>query len=216
VIKKDCLVLDFGESLKTYGSLEQAVQFDDKEKSEAPVKVCPECESEVPQSIRECPICGYEFPPPGEGGGDDTEEADVILTELDIMKMSPFKWIDLFDTGKVMMASGFNAWVVAAAPDGDTWHSLGKTKGGDLRQLGIGEKAQAMASADDFLRVNEDSDAARKSKRWLRDPATIKQIQLLERAGWPAKEDFALQKYHAACLLNFFWNKDNIERRLFL
>jgi hypothetical protein len=85
-----------------------------------------------------------------------------------------------------------------------------------LRQLGIGEKAQAMASADDFLRINEDSDAARKSKRWLRDPATVKQIQLLEKTGWPAKQDYNLQKYKAACLLNFMWHKDKIERTLFL
>jgi superfamily II DNA or RNA helicase len=214
VVKKDCLVLDFGESLKAYGSLEQAVQFDDKEKSEAPVKVCPECESEVPQSIRECPICGHEFPPPGEGGGDDTEEADVVLTELDIMKMSPFKWIDLFDTGKVMMASGFNAWVVAAAPNGH-WHSMGKIKGQDMKRLAVGDKRQAMAAADDFLRMNEDSDAARKSKRWLRDPATFKQLELLERQGWNAQKDFSLQKYQAACLLNFFWNRQHIERSLF-
>jgi hypothetical protein len=115
-----------------------------------------------------------------------------------------------------MMASGFNAWVCACAPNGDNWKALGKVKSDAMKQLAVGDKRQAMAAADDFLRVNEDSDAARKSKRWLRDPATIKQIQLLERAGWPAKEDFALQKYHAACLLNFFWNKDNIERRLFL
>jgi superfamily II DNA or RNA helicase len=215
VVKKDCLVLDFGESLKTYGSLEQAPQLEDQEGQEAPVKNCPQCASELPISTRECPICGYTFPVT-ESGETEDDAADVVLTELDIMKMSPFKWLDLFNTGKVMMAGGFNAWVLCAAPDGGTWHSLGKTKGGNLRQLGIGEKAQAMASADDFLRINEDSDAARKSKRWLKDPATVKQIQLLERTGWPAKTDFNLQKYKAACLLNFMWHKEKIERKLFL
>ncbi|MFW5908022.1 MAG: DEAD/DEAH box helicase [Desulfosalsimonas sp.] len=214
VVKKDCLILDFGESLKVYGSLEQAPQLEDKEAAESPVKNCPQCESEVPISVQECPICGYAFPPPGEGQPDDEETADVVLTELDIMKMSPFKWVDLFDTGKVMMASGFNAWVTACAPQND-WIALGKVKGGGMKELAVGDKRQAMAAADDFLRVNEDSDAAKKSKRWLRDPATFKQLDLLQRVGWPAKQDFNLQKYHAACLLNFLWNKETIERRLF-
>lgn len=214
VVKKDCLVLDFGESLKTYGSLEQVPQLDDKETLEAPVKTCPQCESEIPISVQECPICGYAFPLPGERQPGDEETADVVLTEIDIMKMSPFKWIDLFDTEKVMMASGFNAWVMACAPESD-WIALGKVKGGDMKKLAVGDKRQAMAAADDFLRINEDSDAARKSKRWLRDPATVKQIQLLEQIGWPARQDFSLQKYKAACLLNFLWNKNRIERRLF-
>ena len=215
VVKKDCLVLDFGESLKAYGSLEQAPQLDDKETEDAPVKNCPQCESELPLSLRECPICGYTFPIT-EGGETDDETADVVLTELDIMKMSPFKWIDLFGTDKVMMANGFDAWVLCAAPNGGDWYSLGKTKKGSLRQLAIGDKRQAMAAADDFLRINEDSDAARKSKRWLRDAATVKQIQLLERFGWPARTDFNLQKYKASCLLNFLFHKDKIEREILL
>lgn len=215
IVKRDCLVLDFGESLKAYGSLEQAPQLDDKEAQDGPVKVCPSCEAEVPISVPECPICGAEFPPPGEGGEDDTEKADVVLTELDIMKMSPFKWIDLFDSGKVMMASGFEAWTLAAAPDGGDWTALGKVKGRGMKQLAIGDKRQAMAAADDFLRLNEDSDAARKSKRWLRDPATFKQLVLLKRQGLDVEKDFSLQKYKAACLLNFFWSREHIERRLF-
>ncbi len=214
IIKNDCLVLDFGESLKVHGNLEQAPRLDDAETQDVPVKVCPDCEAEIPVSCRECPICSYVFPPPGESAGED-DAADVVLTEIDIMKNSPFKWVDLFGTEKVMMASGFNAWVTACAPNGGNWISLGKVKGRHIKTLAIGDKARAMAAADDFLRINEDSDAARKSKRWLRDPATFKQLQLLRQSGWPAENDFNLQKYQAACLLNFLWAKDHIERKLF-
>jgi len=215
VVKRDCLVLDFGESIKAHGDFEMAPQMEDKEGQDAPVKICPDCEAEVPISVAECPICGYAFPPPGEGESED-EAADVVLTEVDVMNKSPFKWIDLFDSGKVMMASGFEAWVIAAAPNGSPdWTALGKVKGQHLKSLAIGDKPQVMATADDFLRLNEDGDTARKSKRWLRDPATFKQLELLERQGWQAKQDFSLQKYKAACLLNFLWNKQHIERRLF-
>lgn len=218
VVKKECVVLDFGESIRVHGDLEQSVRLDDIETEGGEQKECPNCNTLIPIQTRECPACGYMYPV-GDKGSDQEEKeySDVVMMEVDLMKKSPFKWVDLFGTGKTTMASGFNAWVLCVAPNnGENWYSLGKTKGSNLRQLAIGEKIQAMAAADDFLRINEDSGAAQKSKRWLRDPATLRQIQLLENLGWPAKKDFNLQKYQAACLLNFLWNKEKIERKLFL
>jgi hypothetical protein len=213
IVKKDCIILDFGESLSSHGSLEMAAKLDDQEPDEAPTKECPSCHGEVPVGTAECPICGFEFTL--GGGDDDREETDVVLTEVKIMEMSPFKWVDLFGTEKVFFASGFDAWVTACTPDGENWHALGKVKGERIKKLAVGGKIPAMAAADDFLRMYEDGDSAKKSKRWLKDPATHKQIELLEKSGWPAREDFALQKYQAACLLNFLWAKRHIERRIF-
>lgn len=213
IVKKDCIVLDFGESLSSHGSIEMAARLDDQESGDAPMKECPNCNSEVPVGTGECPICGFEFTL--GSGEDDREESDVVLTEVKIMDMSPFKWVDLFGTEKVWFASGFDAWVTACSPDGENWHALGKVKGEGIKTLAVGDKTPAMAAADDFLRMYEDGDSAKKSKRWLRDPATYKQIELLERAGWPAKSDLSLQKYQAACLLNFLWAKQHIERRMF-
>lgn len=212
-VKKDCVVLDFGESLSSHGSLEMAARLDDQESGEAPTKECPSCHGEVPVGTAECPICGFEFTL--GSGEDDREESDVVLTEVKIMDMSPFKWVDLFGTEKVFFASGFDAWVTACTPDGETWHALGKVKGEGMKKLAVGDKVPAMAAADDFLRMYEDGDSAKKSKRWLRDPATYKQIELLEKTGWPARGDLNLQKYQAACLLNFMWAKQHIERRIF-
>ena len=216
IFKQDCLILDFGESLKVHGGLEIAPLMDDAEPGEAPTKKCPnpECGAIIPAAAMECPICGYEFPA-RESDDDDEETADVVLTEVDIMKMSPFKWIDLFGSGKVMLASGFDAWVTTCSPDGNKWFSLGKLKDAHLRTLAIGDKAQAMAAADDFMRMNENNDSAKKSRSWMREAASMKQIQLLERLGWNAKMDFNLQKYQGACLINFLIHKKSIERKLF-
>jgi len=215
VIKKDCLVLDFGESVKTHGDFEVATQIEDKtEESETPVKNCPDCESELPISVEECPICGHVFKEIVDGE-DEEERADVRLTEVDVFNNSPFRWIDLFETGKVLMASGFDAWVTCCAPDGENWSAIGKVKHQPMRQLALADKPQAVAAADDFLRVNEDNTASKKSKRWMRDPPSMRQLELLQKQGWPAQQDFNMNKYQAACLLNFFWNKEKIENKLF-
>ena len=62
----------------------------------------------------------------------------------------------------------------------------------------------------------ETSDAAYKAKRWLKDPASQKQIELLQRAGYQiGAMDFSFTKYAAAAHLNFQWNRHEIERTLF-
>ena len=67
---------------------------------------------------------------------------------------------------------------------------------------------QALAAADDFLRETETTTASAKSRRWLNDPATLRQIELLQRAGHAATGlDFGLSKYAANCHLNFRWNR---------
>ena len=67
---------------------------------------------------------------------------------------------------------------------------------------------QTLAAADDFLREMETTTASAKSRRWLNDPATPRQIELLQRAGHAATGfDFGLSKYAATCHLNFRWNR---------
>jgi hypothetical protein len=70
-----------------------------------------------------------------------------------------------------------------------------------------------LAAADDFLRATETGTASIKSRRWLNDPATMKQMDLLQRAGHEANGlDFSLSKYAANCHLNFLWNRAAIQR----
>ena len=130
------------------------------------------------------------------------------------MQMSPFRWIDLFGDGSLRMAMGFEGFVGVANTSGLSI-SFGRTKSGrvQLKVLAVGGSAQATAAADDFLREIEDGSAAKKTKRWLDQRATEKQIEHLRKQGIEVGlMDFSWTKYRAACMLNFMWNKTVIEQ----
>jgi hypothetical protein len=204
--------MDFGTSVITHGSIDDTANLDGRDKTvegEAPTKTCPECNSEVHARVSECPICGYEFV---------AEEKDAleqfIMTEYDLMQMSPFRWIDLFGDGSLRMAMGFEGFVGVANTSGLSI-SFGRTKSGrvQLKVLAVGGSAQATAAADDFLREIEDGGAAKKTKRWLDQRATEKQREHLRKQGIEVGlMDFSWTKYRAACMLNFMWNKTVIEQ----
>ena len=212
IIKKDCIVLDFGTSVLTHGSLDETVDLEGSEArgtGAGPEKICPQCESIVPLSSRECPLCGYEF-----GKQDKEVLEDFIMTEVDLMDRSPYRWVDLFDNGRCMSASGFNGFGLVAHLD-DISIALVKRSNGRLRVVSVGTKEQAIASADDFLREIEDSGGARKGKRWLNEAVTPKQTQALKNCGVIVRVmDFSWNKYKAACWLNYLWNKKDIDNKI--
>ena len=209
-IKTDCIVMDFGTSIITHGALDETTNLDGAEKGvggESPTKECPECNSEVSANTRICPICEYEFP---------RKEKDVldsfVMTEYDLMQLSPFMWIDPYGLGKVMMATGFQGFAMVGHI-GKYWIAIVKAQNGRPRVVSIGEKVQAMAAADDFLREIEDGNAANKSKRWLNQAATPKQKELLRKYEVQVSEmDFSWTKYKAACCLGYYFNRDAIDR----
>lgn len=235
--KVDCVVLDFGASLLTHGDIDAEVDLHGRDGSEetgegeAPVKVCPEednkttpyrmpdhegrygCGAEVPAGVVNCPFCGFRFE---RTGAEDGYQDAVRLTEIDLLDRSPFRWVDLFGTGKVLIASGFGTFSVVASPDGEAWYALGKKREARIMEkLTLSGKPQAVAAADDFLRENENSAAANKARRWMSDPATDKQGELLARAGYEVKgglfgvDNFT--KLTATAHLNFQWNRRQIE-----
>lgn len=235
VVKKDCIVLDFGTSLLTHGNLDQEDglhQDVEAEKGECVTKVCPEeyqagmvyrfpdkndaagCGAEVPVQTKTCPICGFTFE---RIDGQDQVLTEVSLTELDILNASPFRWTDLFGTDTCLMACGFSAWAGVFSPDrGETWVALGKLQEEKkVYQLALTGRLQAMSAADDFLRAYETSATAKKSKRWLDDPATEKQMEILGKFGYDVSGPMpGWTKYGAACHANFHFNKRLIERAL--
>jgi len=210
IIKTDCVVMDFGTSILTHGALDETANLDGRPKdpnAEAPTKVCPECDSEVAANIHVCPICEYEFEQKVKDALDDFE-----MTEYDLMQMSPFMWIDPYGLGTAMMATGFQGFSMVGKI-GDYWIGIVKAQHGRARVVSIGDKVQAMAAADDFLREIEDSTAANKSKRWLNQAATPKQKELLRSNGVQVSEmDFSWTKYKAACCLGYYFNRDQIDR----
>ena len=209
IVKTDCVVLDFGTSVLTHGSLEDAVDLDDRERGEAPLKECPECESYVPMGVQECPVCGYLF----ESEKEEKEELSAFtMTEYDLMQMSPFRWIDLFGDGSLRMATGFEGFV-GVANTSKLSIAFGKRKKGRVRVLAVGGKPQATAAADDFLRDIEDGNAAKKTKRWLDQNMTDTQRNHLSTQGIKVNGfDFSWTKYKAACMLSFMWNRSPIEQ----
>lgn len=212
VVKTDCIVLDFGMSTLRHGTIEQDVDLD-PQKGMAPVKDCPQCGEAVPLGTLVCPGCGYEFEIPAEeeleeDGGEGLR--DFVMSEVDLLERSPFRWVDLFDDDHAMMASGFEAWAGAFCLNG-IWHAIGGLRRQPVRYLGCGERIVALALADDHLNMHETDEACHKTKRWLNQPATEKQLALL---GQQAAYQFGLTKYRASCLLNFQFNKDRIQRTI--
>ena len=66
-----------------------------------------------------------------------------------------------------------------------------------------------MAVADDILNERETSESAHKTRRWMNEPASEKQLALL---GEAVRFDFSMTKYRASCLLNFRFNKGRIRQ----
>lgn len=62
----DCLVLDFAGLTHTHGVFDHPIVKKPKktEGGEAPVKACPKCHTLCHTAVRQCPHCGYMFPPP--------------------------------------------------------------------------------------------------------------------------------------------------------
>ena len=212
LVKRDCIVLDFGTSVLTHGSLEDSVSLDDKEKGEAPLKQCPECEAVVPMGSKICPICEHIF---DSGEKEEKEELHTFeMTEFDLMQMSPFRWMDMFGDQSLRMAMGFEGFVgVATNSKGSVAFGKVTERGGQLKVLAVGGGVQCTAAADDFLREIEDGNAAKKTKRWLDQRLTDKQRAHLATQGINIEAfDFSWTKYRAACMLSFLWNKFVIEQ----
>ena len=63
--KTDCLILDFSGNLAYHGPVDKIKPHPKQKGSgEAPMKECPGCKEKIFAGLRECPWCGYEFPPP--------------------------------------------------------------------------------------------------------------------------------------------------------
>ena len=209
IVKTDCVVLDFGTSALLHGSLEEEVDLEGKDpakKGEAPVKECPECSAEVPIATRECPFCGYEFPTQEKAG---RELKAFEMTEVDLLRRSSFKWCDLEGDGSTLVATGFSAYGALFARNG-RYCAIGGLKDGTTKLLAEGDRISCLASADDWLNLNETEEAAHKSRGWLRLPPSDKQLQYLP----DAYAGHELTRYSAACVLSLHFNRSRIARAL--
>ena len=65
-----------------------------------------------------------------------------------------------------------------------------------------------MAAADDWLNQNEDEKAAHKTRNWLLEEPTEKQVSVLPQK---LKLDFNLTRYEASSHITFQLNKEKIK-----
>jgi superfamily II DNA or RNA helicase len=210
VIKTDCIVLDFGTSTLLHGTLEQDIDLDGHEANGiAPTKTCPECEAEVPIATTECPLCGHVWErTTGEG---TPPLGDFIMSEIDLLKRSSFRWCDLFGDDAALVANGFNAWGGVFFLNG-RWYGVGGLQRQKPRLLGVGERAVCLAAADDWLNENETDETAHKSRSWLKLPPTEKQLALLPSVY---RQDYGLTRYQASALITFSFNRAAIRALVF-
>jgi DNA repair protein RadD len=210
VVKSDCVVLDFGTSTMLHGSLEQDVNLDGHEgQGEAPQKECPDCGAMVPAAAKECSLCGHVWE--RTGTDDKVDLTDFVMSEIDLLKRSSFRWCDLFGDDAALMATGFEAWAGVFFLAGH-WFGMGGGKKLPARLLAMGERTVCLAAADDWLNDHETEDAASKSRKWLNQAATAQQLRYLPPAY---RQDFVLTRYQASCLLAFQFNKRDIQSRIF-
>ncbi len=208
VIKKDCIVLDFGISSVLHGRLEQDVDLDGSEGKYAEITMaCPSCTAEIPISSRECPLCGHIF----EGLDDELRNEKKTLThvemvEINLLGRSNFQWVDLFLDDQSFYSSGFNAWGGVFAKEG-YWLAVGGGNRLKTNFLAKGDRVQCFAAADDWLNQHETEDTAHKSRSWLSEEATSKQLGSLPTH---CQLDFNMTRYRASALIGFHRNKSDI------
>ncbi len=207
MVKTECIVLDFGRSILTHGALEQRPELH-------PMRHCMTCAQMVDfgYSCDHCPAREEEEADEDLGGGPAADPLlNVMMSEIDLFAKSNFRWIDLFGDDMALMASGFTAWAGVFCDPAGRWHSVGGGKGKRPTLLGTGERIVAIALGDDWMNNYEDDDAAHKTKRWLKLPATETQMQWLDEFRGDGL-DSGLNRYQASCLMNFKFAKDKVKR----
>jgi len=211
IIKIDCIILDFGTSSLMHGSLEQDVDLDGRlAAGDAPTKQCPDCAGTVPAAVIECPLCGYVW----ESTAERSERLAIgsfVMTEIDLLKRSSFEWSDLHGDGAALLANGFNAWAGVFFLNG-SWYGIGGAQSKRPRLLGVGEQMVCLAAADDWLNTNETDESAHKTRSWLKQPPTDRQLAYLPPE---CRMDFSLTRYRASALLTFRFNKAAIRSLVF-
>jgi hypothetical protein len=68
----------------------------------------------------------------------------------------------------------------------------------------VGERTVCLAQADDWLNTHETDESAFKTRSWLRQPPTEKQLQYLPPE---CRHNFGLTRYRASALMTFGFNK---------
>lgn len=210
LVKTDCMILDFGTATLNHGKLEEQVHLEDKKvrAGGAPYKLCPDCSTEVPSAVWECPCCCFLFEAQHQNIK-ILEADDFTLSEIDVLTRSSFRWQDPTGRERSWMCQGFNAWSGVFYHDGQ-WYAMGALMGHSPHLLARGEKVVCMAAGDDFMNRRETESTAHKTRGWLNLGATDKQLKHLPEQA----QNHGLTRYHANLLITLKYNTGKILRIL--
>lgn len=207
VVKDNCIILDFGYSILTHGNLDVDANLEPERKK---IK-CEGCGEIIYAYYDECPYCGTPVPKQSsESGGEAEPKGELdhfILTEVELLEMSPFRWEDLWD-GSVTIANAITAWACCVLYNG-RWVAIGgnQEKGSTHVLENSSERIQALSTADDYLREHGDQDACSKTRSWMSMPASDKQAELI---GLGPMDAFGTNRYRASCLITWGFNQRKI------
>lgn len=188
IIKKDCVVLDFGISTMLHGSLDQMINLRSKNKG---FKICPLCKKKIPKEAEECPLCNADLVEQ-EQSDDKNQKAKTILSkfemaEIELLERVNFHFTEFEDNS--LLASGFSTWSYVHRK-GDIWVSVGGAQQKNFmnhdsvpdiptRVIYQGGKLEAIAVANDFLSLYEKEETAMKSAKWRNEKPTERQLNIL-------------------------------------
>ena len=220
LVKTDCIVLDFGRSLLKH----QKNLFDPFKLSEGKHVTCDGCKAVLPPASLECPLCGATIHVPEELELDEDEAQEKDVDKLHTVKMvridplaiqaeSPFRW-HIRPRSGAKIATGFGPSVMVFR-FGGAWHAcaLEPVKSDDMVHKRVvklydGEEGPAVAAADDYMRDKADPDQVGKRKRWLTEPMSDKQREILKLGPL----DFSLNRYQASCEIELLFHETKIRR----
>ena len=206
LVKHNCIILDFGISSLIHGTLEQDIDLDGMSTTAEPLMMnCPSCDSQIPLASYECPICGEDLKSKHQKGEKEFVTS-VEMMEINLLNRSSFEWVNLFDDNSSFLSTGFNAWA-GVFKFSNNWYSVGGRERETTKILTVGEHVVCLAAADDWLNENETEVTAHKTRKWLSEQPTEKQISVLPK---DSKLDFNLTRYQASAHITFQANKTDI------
>jgi len=221
IIKKDCVVLDFGISTMLHGSLDQMINLSSKNKG---FKICPLCKKKIPKESEECPLCNADLVEQDQVE-DKKQKAKRVLSsfemaEIDLLEAVNFHFTEFEDD--TLLASGFYSWAYVQRK-GDIWVAVGgkQDKGYSLNDLDSGKviadiptrviyqgrKLEAIAAANDFLSLYEKEETAMKTATWRNQKPTERQLNILPSSY---KTDASLTRGDASAIITYI----KIEQKL--
>jgi superfamily II DNA or RNA helicase len=217
IIKDDAVILDFGMSTRNLDKLDIDADISEREgdvqdgDGDPLVKDCPECQCEVPQMAKKCPICGHRFTP--EKVEDPFDAEKIKLVEIDaLIRNSPFQWWDMNRGEKtdVLVANALSASAVAFKSK-SVWYAF-SISGHKAEPIYQGhDRKIAIATSDDYLREHGDLSGARKTSSWMTSEPTNAQLSRLKKMGI-AIDPRILSRYQASCRIDLEMAKPEIGR----